>query len=226
MLVVVESEGPLWSGIAYDAWFDEPWGRYAFAVEAAAVMAALGPLSGREVLDVGCGTGRLAAVLSARGARVVGVDPEPSMLAVAAARTPRRLVRGDATCLPVRSASMDAVVAVAVLEFMVDPRQAMRELWRVTRPGGRVVVGSLNPRSPWGFLHRRELRRAPWSAARFLTRRGLFDLARPYGPARLTSVLFAPGALPALAQLGPALEALGRVAPRLGAFRVLSIERS
>ncbi len=216
---------PLWSGTAYDAWFDEPWGRYAFAVETAAIVAALGPFFGREVLDVGCGTGRLAAVLSARGARIVGVDLEPSMLEVAAGRIPRRLMRGDAASLPVRSASMDAVVAVAVLEFVPDPQLVMRELWRVTRSGGRVVVGSLNPHSPWGLLHRRQLRRAPFDAARFFTRRGLLDLARPYGPARLTSGLFAPGALPGVARLGPALEALGRAAPRFGAFWVLSLDR-
>lgn len=63
----------------YDAWFAIGWGARAWPVEAAAVLDAIGAKS-RRVLDVGCGTGRLAALLAARGATVIGVDVDPGML--------------------------------------------------------------------------------------------------------------------------------------------------
>ena len=177
------------------------------------------------MLDVGCGTGRLGERLAAAGGRVVGLDLEPSMLAVAAARMAFPLVEGDAHRLPLRSGSVDAAIALAVLEFVADPPSVVAEMWRVTRDGGRIVIGALNRRSPWGVTHRRELRQAPWTAARFLNRRTLMALAEPYGRPQLTEHLFAPGALPWLARLGPLLERLGRLAPGYGAFRVLTIER-
>src|SRR6266545_844054 len=84
----------------YDAWFDRCWGRYAWRIESSAVLDACGPLRGRWVVDVGCGTGRLAAVVAARGARVMGVDLDPGMLTVAAERLPGRVVCADGGCLP------------------------------------------------------------------------------------------------------------------------------
>ena len=72
--------------LRYDAWFDGPWGRYAWRVETAAVLAALGPLAGRRVADIGCGTGRLLGSLSSHGAQAVGIDTDPAMLALASTR--------------------------------------------------------------------------------------------------------------------------------------------
>jgi SAM-dependent methyltransferase len=173
-----------WPAVEYDAWFERPFGRYASAVETAAVLRALGPLPGRRVLDAGCGTGRLLLVMAGRGATAVGVDRDLAMLALARARA-GPLVRGDVGGLPLRAASLDAVVAVAVLEFVADPAAVVAEMCRVTRRGGRVVVGALNPRSAWGVARWRELRRPPWAAARFFGRAELRRLGRPYGRARL-----------------------------------------
>ncbi|HUZ10275.1 MAG TPA: class I SAM-dependent methyltransferase [Acidimicrobiales bacterium] len=214
-----------WSGEAYDAWYERPWGGYASAVETGAVLAATGPLAGRRVLDAGCGTGRLLASLAAGGAGAVGVDLSPTMLAVAARRTGAPLVRGDVGALPFPHAAFDAVVGVAVLEFVGDPAVVVAELCRVVRPGGRVVLGVLNPRSPWGAARRRELREPPWSAAGFLTRRRLRELARPYGRSTVRGVLFLPGPVPGMSCLGPVTECLGRLAPSTGAFQVLTIHR-
>lgn len=50
----------------YDSWFDSPWGSHAWLVETRAVLAALGPAKGGRVVDIGCGTGRLTALLEAR----------------------------------------------------------------------------------------------------------------------------------------------------------------
>jgi SAM-dependent methyltransferase len=206
----------------YDAWFETGWGRYAWRVESAAVLAALGPVAGHRIVEVGCGTGRLAALLADRGATVVGVDVDAAMLAVAATRAAGRLVRADAGRLPLPDATADAAVAVATLEFTTDPARVLAEMARVTRPGGRLVVAVLNPRSLWGWAARVR-HRSPYRDGCFLSRDRLLALGRRHGTAALRGVLFAFERLPWLPMFGPVLETAGRLAPRLGAMRILTI---
>jgi SAM-dependent methyltransferase len=78
-------DAPTWAGDAvdavdFDAWFDTPWGRLAFAVASAALLHAAGDLAGNRVLDAGCGTGRFSAALDDQHSAVVGVDPDPKEL--------------------------------------------------------------------------------------------------------------------------------------------------
>lgn len=209
----------------YDRWFEQPWGRWAFAVEARTLLRAVRPRRDIRVLDAGCGPGRFASMLAAEGAAVVGLDSDRGMLAIAARRLPGACTRGTIEHVPVRSAGVDVAVAVTVLEFVSDPGAAVAELARVTRPGGRIVVAALNPRSPWGLAHRRRLSSGEWCTARFLTRRQLRRLGARHGTTTLRSALFAPGWFPGLKSLGAALEATGRLAPGLGAFQVLTIEK-
>jgi SAM-dependent methyltransferase len=119
------------------------------------VLEGLGPLMGRRVLDLGCGKGRFARVLAARGARVVGLDVSAAMLA-AAREAGVDCVRGSARRLPFASSSFDGAIAVEVFEHL-EPRaidRACEELRRVLRPGGTFVlvdksVYALNARRPW-----------------------------------------------------------------------------
>lgn len=208
----------------YDRWFDRPWGHHAWSVESTALLRRLPLLDDRLVVDVGCGTGRLLAELTRHGARAVGLDRDPAMLAVAAPRAAGRLIRADAAALPLPDGVADAAVAVAVLEFTTDPAAVLAELARITRPGGVVVVATLNPRSPWGWLGRIR-RRDPYRRARFLTRRQLRRLGKRHGSVRLDGVLLAAESMPWLPRWGPALEAAGRLVPALGAVRLLTITR-
>jgi SAM-dependent methyltransferase len=209
--------------LAYDSWFDAGWGRYAFAVESRAILRVAGRIDGLRVLDVGCGTGRMTQVLASRGARVAGLDLDAAMLTVAARRTAGPLILGDAAALPFSAASFDLTVAVTLCEFVADVGAVFAELARVTRPGGRFIVGSLNPRSPWGWLGRKRFVEAPWTEARFLKRGDLLSLGSRHGAASIDGVLYAPQNLPGLRFSGPLLEAVGRVAPGLGAFQVLTV---
>jgi SAM-dependent methyltransferase len=210
----------------YDQWFDTPWGRYSFDIESSVVLNAVGPLSsGMHILDVGCGTGRLTARLEATGATVVGLDLDSSMLEIASSRTRGRLILGDAHMIPVGDATFDRVTAVTLCEFTRDPGAVFAELARVARPGGRIVVGALNPRSPWGLRWRRRLRVAPWSGVHFLSRRELLALASPFGRVSISAALYAPGAFVGLRTIGPILERLGTLVSTLGAFQVVTIER-
>jgi SAM-dependent methyltransferase len=206
--------------LRYDAWFDSPWGRYAWRIETGIVLGALGPLAGRRVADIGCGTGRLLGILTSSGAAALGIDIDPGMLALAATRGP--VARADANRLPLADASMDAAVTVATLEFTADPAKVLAEMARVTRPGGRLVAAVLNPASLWGILDR-PARRAPYSGGCFLARADLLTLGRRHGQPSLSGALFAAARLPARQLLGPVLETTGKLTPRFGAFQVLTV---
>ena len=96
---------------------------------------------GARVLDLGCGTGRLGALLAGR-ARVVGVDVSRAMLSHARAAAPpfAGLVQASAFRLPFADASFGAVASGFVLRNLEDLGGAFREMARVTAPGGAVVA--------------------------------------------------------------------------------------
>ncbi len=113
-----------------------------------AVMGALG--DPRDVLDLGCGTGLLTARIAEErpGARVVGCDFSAGMLGQAAARTSAAVfVQGDAMHLPVRDASVDVVTCTESFHWYPDQERALAEMRRVLRPGGRLLVALVNPRT-------------------------------------------------------------------------------
>ncbi len=106
---------------------------------------------GARVLDLGTGTGELAAEMARHGAaEVVGLDFARPMLAVASARQPRRLategvltrlawLAGDALHLPFASGAFDVVAAAFVLRNLADLDRGLHEIRRVLRPGGQFL---------------------------------------------------------------------------------------
>ncbi|MEV4758173.1 demethylmenaquinone methyltransferase [Micromonospora sp. NPDC049559] len=106
-----------------------------------ATRAALGLEPGERVLDVGAGTGVSTEELARSGAYVVGADLSLGMLLAGRRTRPEvPLLAGDALRLPFGDATFDAVTISFALRNVADPDAALRELARVTRPGGRLVV--------------------------------------------------------------------------------------
>ena len=107
-----------------------------------ATLAALLPLSGLQLLDVGCGTGLALQLAAGHGARVTGLDAAKPMIDIARERLPHaRLHVGDMEELPFDDGTFDVVTAFNAIQYAAEPKAAVTELARVTRPDGRVAIG-------------------------------------------------------------------------------------
>lgn len=110
---------------------------------------AAGIRTGAQVLDVACGTGVLAREAARRvgpDGRVVGVDVNPDMLGVARRLAPElEWLEASAEDLPIPDGAFDAVVSQFGLMFIRDRVRALREMWRVAAPGGRLAVAVCGP---------------------------------------------------------------------------------
>lgn len=107
------------------------------------------PMPGSNVADIGTGTGYLARGLAPRVGHVVAIDSSTAMLEVAGMDLAQggvdnvHLVEGDAHELPLDDNSQDMIYANLLLHHLTDPLTAIREMNRVLKPGGRVVLSDV-----------------------------------------------------------------------------------
>lgn len=106
-------------------------------------------LRGRTLLDVGCGFGAFSGQAVARGARVTSLDIGLQLLGRTRQQCGSRPVNADACRLPFADASFDVVISSECIEHTLDPAAALREISRVARPGGLIVVTT--PNHLWHF---------------------------------------------------------------------------
>lgn len=126
---------------------------------------AVDPKPGERILDVAAGTGTSSASLAKSGASVVAADFSPGMIEVGRQRQAAVqnlvFVEADATALPFGDEEFDAVTISFGLRNVNDPKAALREFLRVTKPGGRLVVCEFSKppvsvvRSGYDFYQRR-----------------------------------------------------------------------
>jgi ubiquinone/menaquinone biosynthesis C-methylase UbiE len=215
---------------AYGAWRDTTLGALTERLEQRTMLELTGPLEGAALLDAGCGDGTLVCAAAARGATVTGIDPDPAMLDAARQRAKRsglaaRFVAGRVERLPFADASFDVVASMAVLCFVADPTGAIREMARVLRPGGRLVLGELGRWNGWAAWRRIRawMGSATWRRAHFRSARHLRALMAQAGLATTTvrgAVYYPPvGGLARL--LAPFDSRLGRLTPLGAAFIAL-----
>ncbi|HEV3084221.1 MAG TPA: class I SAM-dependent methyltransferase [Gemmataceae bacterium] len=135
----------------YAAWAAcyEDDGNPLIPLEGPAVAALFGPVAGRRVLDLGCGTGRHTLALARAGAHVTALDQSPEMMAVA-----RRKLDGFPVewlphllpaAMPFPDEAFALIVAGLVAEHIADLPALLAEAVRVLGPGGRLVLSALHP---------------------------------------------------------------------------------
>jgi len=144
----------------------------------------LQPLSGATILDVGCGGGRLAEALSAKGAEVTGIDPQEAALAAARSRAPTsRFECASAELMPFADASFDAVVFLNSLHHIPGgaTNAALREAMRVSK--GKVLI--IEPLAEGSFFAAMQpiedespIRAAAQAAIRDAEAEGVFKILR------------------------------------------------
>jgi len=105
------------------------------------VLKVVKPESGQTILDLAAGTGSSSVVFAKEGVKVIASDFSEGMLAVGRKRHPElEFVYADATKLPFKDASFDAVTISFGLRNVNEPKTALKEMLRVLKPGGKVVI--------------------------------------------------------------------------------------
>ena len=165
----------------YDQWFETPIGGLVREYESRLLLEMARPARGERILDVGCGTGIFTLDFLAAGAQVTALELSLPMLRRAgkkASGLPFHMVQGDMRRLPFADRSFDKTVSVTAVEFVEDARAAVAELFRVTTPGGCIVVACLNSLSPWAVRRKAAAREG----------HSIFRHARFRSPEEMTSL--------------------------------------
>lgn len=119
-------------------------------------------------LDAGSGTGANIRLLSQLGfSECLGLDRNQGALTYCKTKGPFKLMRGDITSIPLRDQSVALVMATDIIEHVDQPEKALKEIFRVTRPGGRVLFTVPAFESLWGLQdevshHKRRYRMGPF----------------------------------------------------------------
>jgi len=220
---------------AYSDWRQSALGQITDALEQRLLLDRIGPAEGLDILDVGCGDGVLATKLAASGAQVTGLDASAEMITAArcrasAAKVDLNLVAGDAGSLPFSAARFDVVISVATLCFSASPQQPIREMARVLKLGGRLILGELGGWNAWAVQRRVKgwLGSSIWRAARFRSRKELITLAdgADLRDATITGAIFYPPLGAAARLMAPIDARIGRWTPVGAAFLVLTATKS
>lgn len=228
-------EAPPGLPAAYRRWRTSRLGQITDRLEEELILGLVGLPAGMRILDAGCGDGLLASALARAGAIVTGVDRDPRMLTVGQARAEHaglhlELVEGDLRALPFADAAFDVAIAITALCFVADAERAVREMARVLRPGGRVVIGELGRWNLWAAKRRISgwLGPSVWSAATFFTPGQLRRMAMKAGlavTATRGAIFYPPCATPA-ALLEPWDAWLGRHTTSSAAFLAVVGQKS
>jgi SAM-dependent methyltransferase len=170
----------------YESWYSTPEGQEHDLFQQKDLVELLGDrLHHGRLLDVGCGNGHWSRFFRLLGYEVQGVDISESMLRVAKATVPEcTFDLADACALPFQDASFDIVASMAVLEFIATPALAVREMIRCIKPGGSLIIGTLNRLAS---LNRERLSRGeePYTSGHLFSPEAVWDLLSPWGKPRM-----------------------------------------
>ncbi len=164
----------------YDRWYETGFGRWADKLEKQLLAELLGPVEGKRILDIGCGTGHFSLWLAAMGCKVTAIDRSDAMLQIAQAKVGETVSVQKLSAEHLRFAdnSFDIAFMVTTLEFVDNAEKALSEAARVARES--IVLGVLNRQSLLGRWRKLTgiLKHNTYSQARFFTPGELARLCR------------------------------------------------
>ncbi|WP_297550981.1 class I SAM-dependent methyltransferase [Thermococcus sp.] len=157
----------------YESWFERH--RHAYLSELEAVRRLL-PKEGKGA-EIGVGTGRFAAPLGIK----LGVEPSRAMAEIAKKRG-IEVIEGVAENLPFPDESLDYLLMVTTICFVDDPERALREAYRVLKPGGALIIGFVDKNSPIGRHYEEHKEESVfYRDARFFSTEELLELLKKVG---------------------------------------------
>ena len=142
----------------YDGWYKSKMGKFVDDVETELAFKMFTPVKGMRVLDVGCGTGNFSVKLARMGCEVVGLDISQDMLDIARKKAQDKnmdiqFLLGDVYDLKFDDSEFDAVFSMAAFEFIKEAPKAYKEMMRVLKPQGQLLIGTIHRNSSWGQLY-------------------------------------------------------------------------
>lgn len=180
--------------VKYDEWFASPLGKRIKQYESEVILDFTEPAADETHLDVGCGTGIFTQDLLDFGPYIIGVDISLPMLLQARKKLSSynfSPAASDMLYLPFADSRFDKVVSITAVEFVQNARQAVREMFRVAKPGATIVLATLNKLSSWAQKRSEKARKGHdiFSYTIFRSPQELLDLATVKGEVK-TAVHF------------------------------------
>lgn len=142
----------------YDEWYKTKLGNFIDEVETKCVFDLFKVQKDMKVLDVGCGTGNFSIKLAKMGCEVIGIDISDDMLKVAEDKAKKeglniKFYNMDVYNMEFEYNYFDGIISVTAFEFLKDPEKAIEEMFRVLKPNGYLLIGTINKDSEWGEMY-------------------------------------------------------------------------
>ncbi|OQX74004.1 MAG: SAM-dependent methyltransferase [Campylobacteraceae bacterium 4484_4] len=170
----------------YDRWFEKHSDLYAYELEAIRTLLP----DFQNGIEIGVGTGRFAVPLGIK----TGLEPSPKMAKIAEKRG-IHIIRGEAEAIPVADAQFDFALFVTTICFVDNPLQSLKEIHRILKPHGTLIVGFVDKNTPLGHYYLEHQNKSRfYKTARFFSSQEVIQLLKEAGfdECRAVQTLFGP----------------------------------
>lgn len=169
------------TGIAnkYDAYYQAGFGKKVDEIEKSIISTIIKDIPLSDMLELGCGTGHWTDYFIKQGFNVTGIDISEAMIKLAIEKKiEANFIKADSQNLPFEDEEFAVVSSITMIEFVADQDQVFQEIFRVLKPGGRLILGCLNANS---VLGKTKEQNEVFANAHFLTPEELTDKLKIFG---------------------------------------------
>ena len=173
----------------YDSYYQNDLGKKIDFLEKNLVAEFYNEFTKKEVLEIGCGTGHWTSFLSELRLKVTGIDVSNKMIEKAKSKNipHAKFEIMDATMLPFADESIENIICITSLEFIDNQEKALKEMHRVLKKNGTILIGTLNKDSEW---FKENKNNEIYSAANMYNYESLYKAMSLFGAAQIESRVF------------------------------------